>query len=111
MATPVLDEEAREKQLMEILMSLPDFERFPFPEYIFKKYNIKKPTIMPLMEALKQHNHIQNMPGDGKLEIRAPAEGGLRPLLEYDTKGMLEIKSGPIENEVVQHSESEGQSS
>ena len=91
----------REKQLMEILMALPDFERLPFPEYIYKKYNIKKPTIVPLMEALRTHNHIQNMPGDGKLEIRGPAEGGVRPLIESDTKNLLEVKSEPTSNEIV----------
>jgi len=113
MASVVPDaaEEEREKKLMEILMALPDFERFPFPEYIFKKYKIKKPEIMPLMEALKHHNHIQNMPGNGKLEIRPPAEGGVRPILEYDTKGLLQIKSEDKTNEVVEHSEIQGQGS
>ena len=111
MATPVLDEEEREKKLMEILMAQPDFERFPFPEYIFKKYNIKKPTIIPLMEALHLHNHIQNLPGDGKLEIRGPAEGGVRPIPAFDTTNLLEVKSEPTTNEVVKHSEVQGQGS
>jgi hypothetical protein len=111
MASVVPEDDERERKLMEILMAQPDFERFPFPEYIYKKYKIAKPTIVPLMDALKLHTRIQNMPGDGKLEIRPPAEGGLRPILAYDTKGMLEIKSEPLLNEVVEHSESEGQSS
>ena len=111
MAAVVPLDDERERKLMEILMAQPDFERFPFPEYIYKKYKIAKPTIVPLMEALKLHNHIQNMPGDGKLEIRAPSEGGVRPILAYDTAGMLQIKSGPLLNEVSEHSESQGQGS
>ena len=111
MAAVVPEDDAKERKLMEILMAQPDFERFPFPEYIYKKYKIAKPTIVPLMEALKLHNHIQNMPGDGKLEIRAPAEGGVRPMPEFDTKGLIEVKSEALLNEVSEHSESQGQGS
>ena len=103
--------EEHERKLMEILMAQPDFERFPYPEYIYKKYKIKKPEIMPIMEALKMHNHIQNMPGDGKLEIRPPAEGGLRTMPEFDTKGLIEVKSEALLNEVAEHSEIQGQGS
>ena len=54
------------------------------------------------MEALRQHEFIQNMPGDGKLEIRPPAPGGLRPLIEVKPLE-IEVKT----DEVSEDSKSE----
>jgi hypothetical protein len=95
-------DEQRERELIEILKKLPDFDRLPLPEYIYDKYNIPKPKIQSLMEALRQHNYIQNMPGDGKLEIRPPAPGGVRPLIEVKPLE-IEVKS----DEVSEDSKSE----
>jgi hypothetical protein len=86
------DWEQKEKTMIEKLMRLPDFDRLPFPEYIYKKYNLKKPSILSIMESLALHNTFQNAPGDGKpLEIREPAPGGVREILadkplEIETK-------------------------
>lgn len=99
-------DEQRERELMEILMKLPDFDRYPLPEYLYAKYNLQKPKIMSLMESLKHYDHIQNMPGDGTLEIRPPAPGGVRPLIEVKPLE-LEVKA----NEALEDKQGEGQSS
>lgn len=75
--------EQKEKNIIETLMQLPDFDRLPFPEYIYKKYNLKKPSILSINESLRLNNMTANAPGDGKpIEIREPAPGGLRELHE-----------------------------
>lgn len=102
-------EERRERQLMDTLMQLPDFDRFPLPEHFYKKYNIPKPKILGLMESLHLQNQTDCAPGDGKpIEIRTPAPGGVRPLIEVEPVKMEAIKK---EDEVAERTESEGRSS
>ena len=103
------EEDRKERQLMETLMQLPDFDRFPLPEHFYAKYNIPKPKILGLMEALHLKNRTDCAPGDGTpLEIRKPAPGGVRPLIEVEPVKMEVIKK---EDEVAEHTESEGRSS
>jgi hypothetical protein len=94
------DWEQKEKTILETLMKLPDFDRLPFPEYIYKKYNLKKPSILSINEALALHNRYANAPGDGTpLEIRDAAPGGLREIQESKP---LEITVEPITSEEPQ---------
>jgi hypothetical protein len=103
------EEDKRERQLMETLMQLPDFDRFPLPEHFYAKYNIPKPKILGLMEALRLQSTTENLPGDGKpIEVRKPAPGGVRPLIEVEPIKMEVLKK---EDEVAEHTESEGRSS
>ena len=103
------DEDLRERQLVETLMTLPDFNRFPLPEYFYAKYNIPKPKILGLMEALRLQSRTDCLPGDGRpIEIRKPASGGVRPLIEVEPVKMEVIKK---EDETTEHTESEGRSS
>jgi hypothetical protein len=104
----VVDWEQKEKTMIEKLMRLPDFDRLPFPEYIYKKYNLKKPSILSLNESLALHNCFQNAPGDGKpLEIRGPAPGGVREVLadkplEITTEVVAESKDHDEQKEQQQ---------
>jgi hypothetical protein len=104
----VQDWEQKEKTMIEKLMRLPDFDRLPFPDYIYKKYNLKKPGILSIMESLALHNTFQNAPGDGTpLEIRGPAPGGVREVLadkplEIETKMLDESKDHDDQKEQQQ---------
>ena len=103
------EQDRRERQLVETLMTLPDFDRFPLPEHFYAKYNIPKPKILGLMEALRLQNRTECSPGDGRpIEIRKPADGGVRPLIEVEAVKMEVIKK---EDEATEHTESEGRNS
>lgn len=98
------EEDKHERQLIETLMQLPDFDRFPLPEHFYAKYNIPKPKILGLMEALRLKSVTDCAPGDGsKLEIRQPAPGGVRPLIEVEPIKVEVIKK---EDEVAENTES-----
>jgi len=102
-------EERKEKQMIETLMAQPDFDRYPLPEYLYAKYNIPKPKILGLMESLHLKNRTDCAPGDGRpLEIRKPAPGGVRPLIEVEPIKMEVVKK---EDETAEHTESEGRTS
>jgi hypothetical protein len=101
--TKVVEEDKRERQLIETLMQLPDFDRLPLPEHFYAKYNIPKPKILGLMESLRLQSRTDCAPGDGRpIEKRAPAPGGLRPLI-YSEPLKVEIKK---EDETTEHTES-----
>jgi hypothetical protein len=98
------EEEKRERKLMETLMQLPDFDRFPLPEHFYAKYNIPKPKILGLMESQYLKSKTDCAPGDGTpLEIRKPAPGGVRPLIEVEPVKMEVITK---EDEAAEHTES-----
>jgi hypothetical protein len=102
-------EERKERQLMETLMQLPDFDRYPLPEHFYKKYNIPKPKILTLMESLHLQNRTDCAPGDGRpIEIRKPAPGGVRPLIQVEPVKMEAIRK---EDETAEHAKSEGSNS
>jgi len=83
-----------DEEIYNALKQMPDFDRFPLPAYWYDKFNIPKPTIPSFQEALNLHYKTQNAPGDGRpVELRKPAEGGVRPLLEV---APVEIKCEPI---------------
>jgi hypothetical protein len=71
--------------LVEQFKQVPDFDRFPLPEVIYEKYNIKKPKASyEIMEALTyQTPPHQSLNKNGKVELRGPAEGGVREIKEF----------------------------
>jgi hypothetical protein len=92
----MLEEDRKERKLMETLMQLPDFDRYPLPEHFYAKYNIPKPKILGLFDSLRLRNQTDGAPGDGsKMEVRKPASGGIRPLIEVE----------PLKVEVVKEDE------
>lgn len=72
-----------DEQIYEQLKNLPDFDRLPLPKYWYEKFNIPPPKILTPMEALQLQMQTMNAPGPlVKTEIREPAPGGVRPLIE-----------------------------
>lgn len=100
-----------DEQIYHMLKDLPDFDRLPLPKYFYEKFNIPPPKILSLREALALATQTANMPGAlVKTEVREPAPGGVRPILEVEPVKMI-IKEGvsiedAIEPEV--HQESNG---
>ena len=80
MSQPKTDEE-----LYEILSKMPDFDRYPLPEYWYTKFNIPKPKILSMRESFALARATADAPGPNvPLEIRKPVEGGVRPLIESE---------------------------
>jgi hypothetical protein len=84
------------------LKNLPDFERFPLPKFWYDKFKIIPPKIPTIKEALKLHYETQlaylNNPEAPKVEIRPPAEGGVRPLLEGEVPEIKIIPGKTLED-------------
>lgn len=78
-----------EKAIFDALKKLPDFDRFPLPKNWYSMFNLPPPKIPTLKEALKLHYETQlafiNSPDYPEVEIRPPAEGGIRPIPEGET--------------------------
>lgn len=67
------------EQALSEFKKLPDWNRFPLPEIIYKKFGIKKPEPADIGEITKNLNPF----GYGghytqPLELRGPVEGGVR---------------------------------
>lgn len=75
--------------MFEELKKLPDFDRLPLPKDWYTKFNIPPPKIPTLRESLKLHYETQlayiNTPTPPEIEVRKPAEGGVRPLIDVTT--------------------------
>lgn len=101
-----------DEQIYNLLKDLPDFDRLPLPKYFYEKFNIPPPQIPTLKEALTLHAQTANAPGAlVKIEVREPAPGGVRPLIEVEPV-KTEVKPGvsiedALETEV--NTTSEGQ--
>lgn len=65
--------------LMKEFMKIPDFIRYPLPEWMYKKYNIKKPSVAEISEVVTYTTppHL-SLNTDGKVEVLPIAEGGVR---------------------------------
>ena len=99
------EEDKRERELMDTLMKLPDFDRMPLPEHFYAKYNIPKPKIIGLMESLRLQTQTDGAPGDGRpIEIRKPSPGGVRPLIQVDAVKMEVLKK---EDETTENTQTE----
>ena len=82
-----------DEEIYHQLKDLPDFDRLPLPKYFYEKFNIPVPKIQTVMEALTLQVKTANAPGPlTKLELRDPAPGGVRPLIEVKP---LEIEVKP----------------
>jgi len=69
----------------EEFKQLPDWDRFPMPEVFYTHFNVKKPQpSVSLMESLTYTPPPhQSLNKNGKVEIRKPAEGGVREIKEF----------------------------
>lgn len=86
---------------------LPDWERFPLPEVLYEKFNLKKPQPATVMECVTYSpppHHSLNK--NGKVEIRKPAEGGVREIKEFLTLPVeVQMIKDENENDTEQDSE------
>ena len=74
-----------DEEIYALLKDLPDFDRLPLPKYFYEKFNIPPPKILSLREALSLQTQVANAPGLlVKTEMREPAPGGIRPLIEVE---------------------------
>lgn len=93
-------------ELYRILKELPDFDRFPLPEHWYEMFSIPRPAILTPMEAIRLATQTANAPGlKVLLEVRDPAPGGVRPLIEAPVLP-VEIKEGVVD-EAPQREESQ----
>lgn len=68
------------EEAFEQFKQLPDWDKYPMPEVFYEHFKVKKPQpAASLMESLT-YQAPPSMPlnKDGKVEIRQPAEGGVR---------------------------------
>ena len=75
------------EEAFEQFKQLPDWDRFPLPEVFYKHFNVKKPQpSYSVAEAVayRPPPH-QSLNKNGKVEIRPPAEGGVREIKEFLT--------------------------
>lgn len=72
------------EEAFEQFKQLPDWDRFPMPEVFYEHFKLKKPQpAVSLMEALTYTPPpYQPLNTSGKIEIRKPAEGGVREIKE-----------------------------
>ena len=86
---------------------LPDWDRFPLPEVIYEKFQLKKPqpaTVMECVTYTPPPHHSLNK--NGKVEIRKPAEGGIREIKEFLTLPVeVEMLTDQTENDMLPDSE------
>lgn len=98
------------EEVFEQFKQLPDWERFPLPEVVYKQFNLKKPQPASVMECVTYSpppHHSLNK--NGKVEIRKPAEGGVREINEFLTLPvevtMIEDTKDQTESDTEQDSE------
>ena len=75
------------EEAFEQFKQLPDWDKYPMPEVFYEHFKVKKPQpSLSLMESLTYTtppHHSLNK--NGKVEIRGPAEGGVREIKEFLT--------------------------
>lgn len=71
--------------LFEEFKKLPDWDRYPMPEVFYQHFNVKKPQPATLTEVVNGYNPppYQSLNVNGKVEIREPAEGGVREVKDF----------------------------
>jgi hypothetical protein len=67
---------------LEQFKQLPDWSRYPMPETFFKTFGIQKPKALEIGAYLRTNleSFMQSGFGSGQVELRGPAEGGVRPV-------------------------------
>lgn len=73
------------EEAFEQFKQLPDWQLYPMPDVFYKHFNLKKPKpSVSLMEALTYTPPPhQSLNTNGKVEIRKPVEGGVRPIEQF----------------------------
>ena len=113
-----------DEEIYNSLKDLPDFDRFPLPKDWYEKFNIPPPKIPTLRDALKAHYEAQlaylNSP-EVPVEVRPPAEGGVRPILDVVQAEMkvipgktlqdIDLSGNLVDGKTAESEESEGRSS
>lgn len=66
------------EELFEQFKKLPDWDRYPMPEVFYTHFKVKKPQPATINEVASYTPPAHLPLGDGKVEIRKPAEGGVR---------------------------------
>ena len=88
------------ESLFEQFKQLPDWQRYPLPDAMYSKFNIKKLQPASVMECAV-YTPPPHLPlGDGKLEVRKPVEGGVRP---------VEFQELPVELQLTNQSGDDNQ--
>ena len=65
----------------EEFKKLPDWDRFPLPEFMYEKYGIKKPRTGEIMDILTYSAPPhQSLNKNGKVEVLPLLEGGVRKI-------------------------------
>ena len=65
----------------EEFKKLPDWDRFPLPEFMYEKYGIKKPRTGEIMDILTYSAPPhQSLNKNGKVEVLPLPEGGVRQI-------------------------------
>lgn len=84
--------EITDEEILNQLKKLPDFDRLPLPKSWYERFHLSPPKIPTMREALKMHYETQlaylNSPTSPEVEIRPPADGGVRPLLDAEVPEM-----------------------
>ena len=92
------------KPIVEQLKALPDFERYPLPEVLYKTFGLTKPKPADSIGKFMADSAMSvYMTGMTKTEVRPPAEGGVRvlkPLILVDGTEYDPYKVVPILDEV-----------
>jgi hypothetical protein len=67
---------------LEQFKKLPDWNRYPMPETFYKTFGIEKPKALDLGAYLRTNMEslMESGFGSGQVELRGPAEGGVRPV-------------------------------
>lgn len=65
---------------LEQFKKLPDWERFPMPETFYTTFGIPKPKPLDISAYLRANmeSFMESQFGSGKVELRGPADGGVR---------------------------------
>lgn len=72
------------EELLHEFQKVPDWNRFPLPEVIYEKYNLKKPRPAELNEVVSyQPPPYMSLNSNGKVDIREPAPGGVREIHDF----------------------------
>ena len=84
------------EELFEEFKKLPDWNLYPMPEVFYKHFNVRKPQPADI-EEIAHYNPPAHLPlGDGKVEIREPAPGGVR---QIELPALLPVETLVIKDE------------
>jgi hypothetical protein len=69
------------EEAFEEFKKVPDWDRFPLPEFMYEKYGIKKPRTGDVMDIVTYSAPPhQSLNKNGKVELLPLAEGGVRKI-------------------------------